>query len=319
MALMCWCDVRWYGGNEREKKPNLMNTSRLFTATVFAVLAPLTLTMRAEPLLVVPRYHSAQRPDQPPLPFNPRPELPVVDLGQGTYVFDDTMVDYGELMMSSMNSSVPSPPGGGGGGGGGPIIYAPPTVPIPGVPLLNIELFDGAKIVSFTTIPGLLYRVEQTSDLNSASWTTIREFVATADTSSFTVEDNSMAFYRVYQEDDTIQFPNWFDSVYQYMRFDVYTPIADGTYTLQLYADDILLESFGNTIPPDGKFGIHDSGYDPTAWPNTGEYQVEEWELHVTVAPTGAAGATRVVRKRGKQRSPGTYKGMAVQQSGRGR
>ncbi|MCI0744405.1 MAG: hypothetical protein L0Y58_03265 [Verrucomicrobia subdivision 3 bacterium] len=240
------------------------------------------------------------------------------------FVVDDSDVDYDLMQAQSMSESGPSVPGGGGGGGEYIPPYLPPTIPIPGVPLLAIEVFDGAKIVSFNTIPGLVYRVEETANLSNPVWTTIEEFVATSSDSDFVAEDDAMRFYRVFQEDDIIQFPDWFDSIYQYMRFDVYTPVTDGTYAMELYADGNLVFTGANTIPPDGRFFVHDVNYNPADWPNRGYYGVGEWELRVTVTPAagsggggGGAGTHRVVKKTGVQRNPfGTYKGMTVGQSG---
>lgn len=297
-----------------------MNISRRLLTGTAAILAWLPLTVIAqnsEP--PHPRYHSAQRPYQPPLPFNPMPELPVFDLGDGLFVFDDTEVDYGLLTTTS---SSPPMPGEGSGGDGG-TNYLPATVPVPGVPLLVIKVFDGAKIISFNTITGLVYRVEATTNLNSGVWTTIREFVATETNASITIEDQAMAFYRVFQEDDTIQFPDWFDSIYQYLRFDVYTTITNGIYRMELYADGELVFSSTTNIPPSGRFSVHDPTYDPADWPNTGYYSVGAWELRVAV--TGAAGSEialattthRIVKKNGVQRNPfGTYTGMTVGQGG---
>jgi hypothetical protein len=37
-------------------------------------------------------FHSAKDPDLPPLPFNPHPELSVVEVEKGIYVVDDTLI-----------------------------------------------------------------------------------------------------------------------------------------------------------------------------------------------------------------------------------
>jgi hypothetical protein len=41
-------------------------------------------------------YYSAQL-FQPPLPYNPFPDLPLYSFGDGKFVYDDTKVDYGQL------------------------------------------------------------------------------------------------------------------------------------------------------------------------------------------------------------------------------
>ncbi len=47
-----------------------------------------------------PAYYSAKR-NVPPLPFNPFPELPLFDLGDRKYVFDDRDVDYQKLQAEA--------------------------------------------------------------------------------------------------------------------------------------------------------------------------------------------------------------------------
>lgn len=255
------------------------------------------------------------------------PDLPLSNLGNGIYVFDDTSVDYGSLLINSMmmSSMVPSPPGGGGGGGGtNSPPSLPPTVPIPGVPLLKMETLDeGVKLVSFNTKTNFLYRVEATENLSNPIWTTIHEFVATETNSDFIAEGGDMQFYRVVQDDGIIQFPDWFDSVWQYLRFDVYTTVTNGNYTMELYADGDFAFSSANAIPSDGHFFVHDSGYNPADWPNTGYYGVAEWELRVSVTPAtppGVAAAPTTfknVKKAGRQRNPrSTYFGAVTQQIG---
>jgi hypothetical protein len=303
-----------------------MNTSRLLCVAALTIAGGLLIPVGAQSSPIAPRYHSAQNPSQPPLPFNPFPELPVSDLGGGTLVFDDTEVDYGELLlmaslMNSMNSSAPSPPGGGGGGGGAPVIYAPPTVAIPGVPLLKIETFDeGVKVVSFNTIPGRIYELQQAGDLTSQVWTTIEQFVATSTNADFTVEESGMRFYRVFQDDDIIQFPDWFDSVWQFLEFTAYTPVTDGTIEWELYGDGTFITGNSGPIPPSGTVRVYDANYDPAFWPNTGYYGIGEWEFRISVTPSGSGAAPTThknVRKQGRRRNPpGTYHGMVVQQTG---
>jgi len=93
-------------------------------------------------------FYSMQMTNQPPLPFNPFPELPLYELGQGIYAYDDREVDYaawrqqqaqsqqpsagaqnksGVMLAGGSGSgaqtmSGPSPPGCCGGGGGGGFI-----------------------------------------------------------------------------------------------------------------------------------------------------------------------------------------------------
>src|SRR6266496_939410 len=48
-----------------------------------------------------PVYYSAQR-NQPPLPFDPFPDLPVFDLGNGGLMYDDRDVDYDQLNAETL-------------------------------------------------------------------------------------------------------------------------------------------------------------------------------------------------------------------------
>jgi len=100
-------------------------------------------------------FYSMQIINWPPLPFNPFPELPLYELGQGIYAYDDREVDYAALRQQqtqpqqasagaqnnkskvmlaggsgggAQTMSGPEPPGCcGGGGGGGPVICNGPT------------------------------------------------------------------------------------------------------------------------------------------------------------------------------------------------
>jgi hypothetical protein len=153
-------------------------------------------------------------------------------------------------------------------------------------------------------------------------WTTLQEFVATSSNASFTLDDDqTMGFYRVFQDEDTIQFPDWFDEIHQFMEFTVYTPASGGTLAWELYADGQLVGSQSGTIPANGTVRVYDQNYNSADWPNTGYYWVGEWEFHVTVTPaappgTAAAGSThKIVKKKGMQRNPAdTYIGMLAAQ-----
>jgi hypothetical protein len=270
-------------------------------------------------------YYSAQsyeskRPPMPPLPFNPFPELPVYAIGERTFIYDDRSVDYEALRKEAAERQAAE-------------AANQPAVAERGEmmsPLqseddlrLKIETFDaGVKVVSFNTVTGLVYHLQQKTNLNDSEWTTIRTLVATSTNADYTIEDGAMAFYRVVQEDDTIQFPDWFDAIYQLMEFTVYTPLTAGTIDLELYADGQLVFSDAGPIPPSGTVRLYDPNYDPAQWPNTGYYGVGEWELHVTVTPAAAFGgaaaqAQRRVKKEGRQRNPPfTYYGMTVEQGG---
>ena len=84
-----------------------------------------------------PLYYSAQR-DVPPLPFNSHPELALFDIGNNSFMYDDSNVDYFSLFtenalagqgvgeMSSMSSPSPCNPCSTNGGGGGGAPYSGP-------------------------------------------------------------------------------------------------------------------------------------------------------------------------------------------------
>jgi len=122
---------------------------------------------------------------QPPLPFNPFPELPVYSAGDGVYVYDDRSVDYVSLAAFSTESSggvatsssePPPSPGGGGGGGGGGVVSNTPPYSVAGLKLTIPVLTNG---YIYTTIfehdPALAYDIYGKTNLNStnlafASW-----------------------------------------------------------------------------------------------------------------------------------------------------
>lgn len=77
-------------------------------------------------------YWSLQVSHQPPLPFDPFPELPVYPLGNGNYAIDDRSVDFPGLAAQlsagmPMDLGGPPAPGGSGGYGGGTPLYEIPT------------------------------------------------------------------------------------------------------------------------------------------------------------------------------------------------
>ena len=134
-------------------------------ALVSAAAVPLTGTFRSLTLM------------QPPFPFNPFPGLPVYVLADGTFIYDDSQVDYvalrteiaaeatqakslqfssssvllggggGEVMSLSSSASPPPPGGGGGGGSGGGGTGAPPYS-VPGLKLVIPVLTNGLVLTS---------------------------------------------------------------------------------------------------------------------------------------------------------------------------
>ncbi len=153
-------------------------------ALVVAQAVPLTGTFRSMTLM------------QPPFPFNPFPELPVYSLGDGTFVYNDSQVDYEALraelaaeavMVNSlpfssssvllggggqlMSLSSPPPPGGGGGGSGGGGITSAPPYSVAG---LKVTIPVLTNIYIYTTIfehnPALAYDIYTKTNLNSTNW-----------------------------------------------------------------------------------------------------------------------------------------------------
>jgi len=279
-------------------------------------------------------YYSAQMPYLPPLPFNPFPLADIVEVEPQRFVYDDTQVDYvslrtwqhggGGMMMSMSGPPVPGP--GGGGGTNPPPPYIAPTVPIPGVPLLTIgkdpeEDGEGEDVfyATFATKTNYLYRLERTASLSNPVWEVVEQFVAT-ETNEIAVIDQD-GFYRVWQDSPMIQWPDWFDMVYQYMEFTCYTPITNGTRVAKLYADGVQIYGSTNTLnATNGILRVFDPNYDPAFWPYTGYYEdVSEWTFDVTVTRSGPSQQNlpgdsqthRVLKKPGMQRNPQfTYYGM---------
>ena len=46
-------------------------------------------------------YYSMQLSNPPPMPFNPFPDLPVYEVGEGRFLYDDRDVDYERLRVAS--------------------------------------------------------------------------------------------------------------------------------------------------------------------------------------------------------------------------
>ncbi len=261
--------------------------------------------------------------NQPPFPFNPFPDLPVTQIKPGVYVYDDRSVEYVALraeiaakqaednaMMSAMKTMQVEDEESMGGGGMALMMGG-------SGPRLSIELVDGlAKRVSFNTQTGLVYRVEQSTNLQN--WTLLETIVAESTNEAFFSFEQPNRFYRVIQNDDRIQFPDWQGFIEQYLNFDVWSSIQ-GTYHLELYGDGSLLYQTTQTVPVDGRFGVYDGQYDPNQWPNTGYYSVNNWELRVTVTPAAASQgspqqpAQATVTKKSRRRNA-NRQGVTVQQ-----
>ena len=74
---------------------------RLIVGCVFACCLTSNLHAQTKQPLQVGTFYSAKDPDFPPLPFNPRPELPMVEVEKGIFVVDDTSIpDTAEQVMA---------------------------------------------------------------------------------------------------------------------------------------------------------------------------------------------------------------------------
>ena len=252
----------------------------------------------------------------PPLPWAPDDlNVPIYSLGGGNFLVDDRDVDYsaqqqeveaakalaialgfdteGQQQNDPQSDGLdPRDPNG---------IY------------LDIEAWpiDG-KYISFNTCTGLVYHVEESTNL--VDWTLYDTIVANDTNESFFLYDGGTRFFRAVQLDNRIQFPNWDDEVEQFLYFDVSTSIQ-GTFQEELYADGQLVFQTTAAVPSNGRFGVYDQNYDPTTWPNAGYYAVDNWELRVTVTPAGGGGgaATATVKKTFRKPYQGR-RGLTVQQ-----
>jgi hypothetical protein len=126
-------------------------------------------------------------------------------------------------------------------------------------------------------------------------------------------------FYRVVCPEDRIQFPEWQNFVEHYMRFDMWSSLTGGTYRLELFADTNRVFASTNIVPINGRFGVHDSSYNPNNWPYSGYYPARQWTLNVNITPhasmAGQSNAAVVVQKEGRRRNP-NRSGITVSQFG---
>ena len=176
---------------------------------------------------------------------------------------------------------------------------------------LCIELLEGdAKYISFNTQTGLVYNIEQSTNL--IDWSLRDTIVATDTNYGFYCFEDGMKFFRVMQQDDRIQFPDWNDFIEQFAYFDVSTSIQ-GTYHLELYGDGALLYQTTAAVPANGKFGVYDGGYDPNQWPYAGEYAINNWELHVSVTPVGGGDAAQAAVNKTQRRRNLWRLGITIQ------
>jgi hypothetical protein len=173
---------------------------------------------------------------------------------------------------------------------------------------LGIETDDDnyTRVIHFDTSPGFIYNVEESTNLSD--WSLTKAIVATDTNYNYSTTADGMKFYRVVVPDDRISFPGWDDYVEAFLNFNVSTTIQ-GTYHLELYADGNLLYQITTNVPASGNFGVYDSSYDPSQWPNVADYAIDDWELDVTVTPAvvpmtpGNNGPAQATLKK-KQRHP---------------
>ena len=92
-----------------------LNMRNLLSSSMIAVLIlPLTNFAQKDPSPGAPgsAFYSFQHPEQPPLPFNLFPDLPLYEVEPKVYVIDDRRVDYSLMMTGSGDPPVPGPGGG---------------------------------------------------------------------------------------------------------------------------------------------------------------------------------------------------------------
>jgi hypothetical protein len=194
-------------------------------------------------------YFSAQL-FQPPLPFNPFPELPVFQLADGSFVYDDTQVDYVQLRAetAALNAQMASQQvmEEESGGGSSALMSGEELV-------LHIELSgDDGRRVSFQSQPGLVYEIQQSRNL--VNWAVLETIVADRTNIAFYAFAQDVQFYRVVQGSDLIQFPDFHPTVDQSAFIDVYTPLR-GEVRVTIYGNGVLWYDVIGGIPSSGLFG----------------------------------------------------------------
>lgn len=126
------------------------------------------------PVPAAGNFHSLQHPDQPPLPFDPFPSLPLYSLGDDHYAFDDRTVDYALFQTADADSGPPVPPG--GGGGGGTYTNAPSYSPNYGpndlwLAITNVPDDAAVDVVLNGLKADKYYQLLLKTDLNEHAWT----------------------------------------------------------------------------------------------------------------------------------------------------
>jgi hypothetical protein len=160
----------------------------LLSSSMIAVLTlPLTNFAQKDPSPGAPgsAFYSFQRPEQPPLPFNLFPDLPLYEVEPKVYVIDDRRVDY-SLMLTA--SGGPPVPGTGGGQPQPPPVLSPHSSTLGLTSLwVNISLNSSTNFFLdvFNTTPGMQYGVGAKNSIDPDpfnTWSLANVFLATART-----------------------------------------------------------------------------------------------------------------------------------------
>jgi hypothetical protein len=166
-----------------------------------------------------------------PFPFDPyggMEPITVLDASNRIYLVEDNAKDHALLTeIYRMSADLASPSAG--------MEMNSPALdnsPSSGFRLNLAPDDDNTGYVYFDTQPGLIYNIEESTNL--LDWTASQTFVADDTNFGFTVYPTEGAkFYRASVPDDRISFPDWSDYVEGFAYFNVSTTIA-GTYHEEL-------------------------------------------------------------------------------------
>jgi hypothetical protein len=220
-------------------------------------------------------YYSAQKPKWPPFPFNPFPELPVYQLDQWSWVYDDSQVNYEQIAMERSNAS--------------------PTVAEsnPGRTLMELDDSgprltisrngEGQIEVQIVNAPaGNVYDLYQTlqldgNSLTAAHWQKIGSG-SDGQIFTFSTQPSSSAFY-VLGDQDTDQDLDGLPDAYEELVTKTSPISADCP--RNIYEDAI------NGQSPDHWFKLNDADATPTqsVWPTWERAAAQLWG---TLAPTSS-------------------------------
>ncbi len=274
---------------------------------------------------MVPIFWSATQ-QQPPLPFNPFPELKLYDAGTNNFIYDDREVDYPALQAAvaaeqSKGEAEAGPPEFSAGSGGMAMMMNS-SAPILEIIKPGEQEDEGTNfLVRFETTRGNRYLFEQSADL--VSWTTVSDFFADSETSDFEITpDQAHQFFRVFVPEQKITFPTWVSSCGWRLGINFWTEYQDGTFVATVLADGQPWGTASGNVADfadeDGVVHVIDGSAD---FDNVYPYSVFQITVQVTpaVASGGAepapAPAQATVNKTVIQR-PDRFVGMTAQQYG---